>query len=253
MSSRLHLCSTLLLLALCGVFLQAEFMEADTAEPLVAKYLEATKAQQEFLRDATMDVKIEAEMPKWHKSASLQALRIVSKLGKITYDRLKPAGDKEVQKEVVARFLNLETHPPEGTQSYAISPANYKFKYKGLYDQNGRMVHVLQLTPKKKRENLFKGELWLDQTTYMPLHEEGKFVKSPLFVKSIEFSRDYEIKDGIAVPKNFHGKLDTRVVGPAQIAVDYTNFARGEPPAEETTAAPAPAVPAASPLKAQSQ
>ena len=216
--------------------LQGDYAEADDADPLIAKYLEATRAQQAYLRDATMDVQINAEMPKWHKKATLDALRIVSKLGKITYDKLRFTGDKEVQKEVVARFLNLETHPPEGTETYAISPANYKFKYKGRYQQSGRTVHVLQLSPRKKRENLFKGELWLDDVTFMPVHEEGKFVKSPLFVKSIEFTRDYEMKDGVAVPKHFQGKLITRVVGPAEISVDYVHFSRGEQPPEPNAA-----------------
>ena len=37
--------------------------------------------------------------------------------------------------------------------------ANYKFKYKGMATNDGRTVHVFQLTPRKKRVGLFKGEL----------------------------------------------------------------------------------------------
>src|SRR5579883_2590197 len=232
-----------------AILLPAEVAEADNStDPLIAKYIEASKTQQAYLRDSTMDVKIDAEIPKWHKSGTLNALRIVSKLGKITYDHLLFSGDKEVQKEVVARFLNLETHPPDGSQSYAIVPENYKFKYRGVQDQNGRRVHVLQVSPRKKRENLFKGEIWLDEKTYMPVHEEGKFVKSPLFVKSIEFSRDYELQDGVAVPSHYTGKVDTRVVGPAQIAVQFSHFSRGEP----TAAAGPDAADPSAPPKAQS-
>jgi hypothetical protein len=46
---------------------------------------------------------------------------------------------------------------------------------------------------------LFKGELWVDADTFLPLRESGRFVKNPsVFLKKIEFVRDYEIKDGIA-------------------------------------------------------
>lgn len=232
------------LIIAAAFLLPAATAEADNStDPLIAKYLEATSKQQEYLRDASMDVQIDAEIPKWHKRGTLDALRYVSKLGKITYDRLHFSGDKEVQKEVVVRFLNLETNPPEGSEAYAITPANYKFKYKGLYDQKGRKVQVLQVSPRKKRENLFKGEIWLDEKTFMPVHEEGKFVKSPLFVKSIEFSRDFELQNGVAVPTHYSGKVDTRVVGPAQIAVQFSHFSRGEPPAAPSAADADPGTP----------
>ncbi len=54
------------------------------------------------------------------------------------------------------------------------------------------------MTPKKKNRHMFKGELWLDEETGMPLRETGQFVKNASFViKSIRFVREYKIRAGV--------------------------------------------------------
>lgn len=48
------------------------------------------------------------------------------------------------------------------------------------------------LTPRRKQVGLFKGELWLDQETALPLREWGDFNKSPSkLLKRTRFVRDY--------------------------------------------------------------
>ena len=103
---------------------------------------------------------------------------------------------------MIARYLAAETQaqPNDGAHSPSRRP-NYKFKYKGMTEKDGRPVHVFQLTPRKKRVGLFKGELWLDAETCLPVRESGRLVKSPsIFVRRIEFVREYEIREGLAVP-----------------------------------------------------
>jgi hypothetical protein len=57
----------------------------------------------------------------------------------------------------------------------------------------------------------------------MPVRESGRFVKNPsVFLKKVEFTRDYEIENGVAVPKHIQSRVDTRVVGRADISIDYT-------------------------------
>src|SRR5437588_10733805 len=127
-----------------------------------------------------MEVEIQAELPKLHKAGKMMALRIVSGLGKISYKMLGFSGDAAVKNDVIARYLTAETQGQKDTSQFAITPANYKFKYKGLYDQDNREVHIFELKPRQNRVGLFKGELWLDAKTYMPVRESGRFVKNPL-------------------------------------------------------------------------
>src|SRR5207248_8608388 len=88
-----------------------------------------------------------------------------------------------------------------------------------------REVHVYQVTPRQKREGLYKGELWIDAQTYLKVQESGYLVKSSsIAVKKVAFVRTYEIRDGISVPKQILSIVDTRLVGKAELTIDFTNF-----------------------------
>jgi hypothetical protein len=195
-------------------------------EAIVERYLAASQAQQEKMRGVQMEVDILARLPRLGKSGTMHALRSISRLGEITYNAFKFSGDSTVKKDVIARYLTAENEQRDPAQ-LAITPRNYKFKYKGLDEKNGREVHVLHLTPRRKEVGLFKGEIWLDPDTCMPVREQGRFVKSPsVFLKKVEFVREYEIRDGIAYPRHIQSVVDTRLVGKAELDINFSNFAR---------------------------
>src|SRR5262249_47452894 len=146
------------------------------SDGILWKYLQAKQNQQEALRGLQMEVDIDANLPKLEKHGKLHALRSISRLGKITYKALGFSGDNTIKNEVIARYLAEETKPRDN----ALTPDNYKFKYKGMSERDGARVHVFQVTPRKKAEGLFKGELWLDAETAMPVRESGRPVKTSL-------------------------------------------------------------------------
>lgn len=225
----------------------ANAVGADDANlPIIAQYQDATRTQQAALRGVQMDVAIDAKLPRLEKQGKLIALRTISKLGKITYKFLGFQGDDTVKQEVIARFLQAEMEAVK-TEDIAITPANYKFRHKGSIEQGDQRVELFQITPKKKRVGLFKGDLWLDAKTGMPVKESGQFVKTPsVFLKKVEFTRDYEIHDGIAIPKHLESKADVRLVGIAELNIAFSNFSKQDSAAEEepaphAIAAPSPA------------
>jgi hypothetical protein len=201
-------------------------------------YTAASSAQAGRLLGASMEVEIEASLPKLKKHGRLQALRRISRLGRITYEVLHFEGDKSIKNDVIARYLVADTQaqPNDGT-SVAVTPANYKFKYKGMAEKDGRPVYVFQLTPRKKRVGLFKGDLWLDAETCLPVRESGRLVKLPsIFLRRIEFVREYEIREGLSVPSSIESVVDTRLVGKAELTVRFQNFSLSESSAISTTA-----------------
>ncbi len=103
--------------------------------------MEATVAQQSALRGGTEEIDIDAAVPKFKKQGKLHALRNISKLGKITYHALGFSGDSVVKTEVIANYLKAEVESAQGTSNVSITPENYKFKYKGTQDWNGRQVY----------------------------------------------------------------------------------------------------------------
>ena len=211
----------------------------DPSLDLIGKYLSATEAQKEKLRGLQMEAQIEAKLPKLQKQGKLIALRVISQIGKISYVVRSFVGDGTIKKEVIARYLEAEQQAAEGPGTMGITPDNYKFKYKGSMSRDGRMVHILALTPREKRVGLFKGEIWLDTETYLPIRETGLFVKTPsVFLKKVEFTRDYQIRDGVAFPSHIESHVDARLVGKADLSIRFTNISLSNSdvpvPTEET-------------------
>jgi len=199
-------------------------------DEMVSRYMDATQQQQTALRGGTMEVDIDANVPKMKTHGKLHALKSISKLGKITYHALGFSGDNSVKTEVIARYLQAEVDAARQGQNFSVTPANYKFKYKGMEARAGRDVYVLHVTPRQKKIGLFKGELWVDAQTYLPVRESGSFVKTPsIFLKKMQFVRDYDIQNGVAVPQRMESKADVRFIGPVELSVDYFKFSKEEP------------------------
>lgn len=222
----------------------AAFSEPKTApvpeDQMVSRYLQATAAQETALRGGSEEVDIDAAVPKFKKQGKLHALRSISKLGRITYKALGFSGDNVVKTEVIANYLKAEVESAaKGPSTVALNMQNYKFKYKGTEQWNGRQVYVLHVNPREKKVGLFKGELWLDAETYMPVRETGTFVKSPSFMlKKVQFVRDYDLQNGVSVPQRTESRVDTRFFGKVELNVNYLTFSKdtAQAGAEEASA-----------------
>jgi len=198
--------------------------EGEDHYEIIDRYIDATRTNKPS--GIQMDAQVDAELPKLQKKGRLEALRMVSKLGKITWERLHFSGDNTIKKEVIARFIQTEQDQTD-TSKMAISRENYRFKYKGLETRASQRVYIFHVTPRKKLPQLFKGELWLDADTYLPVHEAGTFAKSPsMFLKKVQFARDYEMINGFSVPKHVESQAETRFWGPAQVTIHYNNIVK---------------------------
>lgn len=193
---------------------------------IVENYCTATEFQQRSFDGTSMEVEIQASLPKLKKHGRLRGLRRISKLGRITYEHLVFEGDGTVKNQVIARYLTAEVEARnEPSPALAVTPANYKFGYKSKATVDGRPVYLFSVTPRKKRPGLFKGELWIDAATYLPILESGYLVKSPsIFLKRVAFVRKFEIRDGISVPQQVASTVDTRIWGTAELEIDFSNF-----------------------------
>lgn len=182
-----------------------------------------------------MEVEIHGTLPGLKKSGVLRALRHISSLGRITYQVLGFEGDRTVQKEVITRYIEAEIDTEkEQPGSISVTPANYKFHFKGRTDLDGRESYLFQVTPRQKRDGLFRGQIWIDAATYLKVQETGYLVKTrSIFVKRIAFTRQYEIRNGMSVPLRTESVADVRLVGKAELTIDYSNFSVGETAAED--------------------
>lgn len=217
----------LLLSSLIGLSVLAESTPSPTDE-ILENYCAAAKRQEQMVRGASMEVEISGTLPKLKKQGRLHALRHITTLGRITYDAFRFQGDNTIKKEVINRYLEQEAES-QNDRSIAVTPDNYRFKYKSTTRLDGRDAYVFQVTPRKKRPKLFKGELWIDTETYLPVREAGKLVKTPLGVKAVTFVRRYDIRNGIAVPVQMQSVTDVWFFGKAELTVDFANFSIDSP------------------------
>ena len=199
-------------------------------DEIVRNYCAASRDQATEFKGASMEVEIHGTLPKLKKSGALRALRRISSLGRITYQVLGFEGDRTVQKEVIARYIEAEIDAQkESTAALAVTPDNYKFHFKGRRQLEGRNTFLFEVTPRKKRDGLFRGDVWIDAATYLKVQESGYFVKTrSLFLKRVEFTRQYEIRDGMSVPTRTESVADVRLIGKAELTIDYSNYSPGD-------------------------
>ncbi len=198
--------------------------DAQSAQ-ILDRYVHATETPDRGNPEGSVWIDIQASLPKLQKAGHLTALKKISNVGHSTYRVLSFQGDSAVKKEVIARYLQVD-QSGQKDQQLAVIPANYKFKFKGKRSRNlAEEVYVFQVSPRKKRVGLFKGELWVDASSYLPVYEKGRLVKNPtVFFKRVDFERDYIIRDGVAVPEHILSTIDARIVGRVELNVEYSNF-----------------------------
>ncbi len=197
---------------------------------IISKYVQATQNHGDASRDVSMQVDIEASVPKLKEEGRLRALRRISNMGQITYHVLGFQGNSTVKSQVIARYLQAEQQG-QGNNTLGITPTNYKFKFKGEYSWEGKPAYLFQLSPRTKRVGLFKGEIWLDAATYLPVFEKGRFVKNPsVFFKRVVFDRGFTIENGTSIPRYMTSTIDTRIIGKVEITITYSNFSNNPGP-----------------------
>jgi hypothetical protein len=217
--------SVFLLLPLGAFSVEPDDKSDKPSAIILDKYVQATQSHEDDLRGASMDVDIDASVPKLKEHGRLRALRKISKVGQITYRVMGFQGDNTIKNQVIGRYLQAEQQG-QGDMSLALLPANYKFKYKGeKTTPDGKLVYVFQVSPHKKKVGLFKGEIELDAATYLPVLEKGRFVKNPsFFFKKVDFERTFNIQNGVAVPQKMCSTIDARLIGKVELNIDYSNF-----------------------------
>jgi hypothetical protein len=202
------------------------------AGAVLEKFLEVNRWQQAQFHNSSMDVEIEGRFPKLKREASYRGVRRIGNNGEITYDAINSEGDGMIRKEVIAKYITAEIEASASLargngklRSIAISPDNYRFRYRGTFSYSGRQAHVFQLTPRQNRLGLFRGEVWIDAETFQTLRETGTLVKNPsIYLRKVQFDRKYELQGGVAIPTQVWTRIDTRLGLLAELDVRLKNF-----------------------------
>ena len=207
-----------LLLALTAALPGAPPDQRAKSQDVLSRYLAQAAATQPWVVET---VDIEASIPKMQKRGHLRAIRRLLPFGRPEFQTLETEGDRTVRQQVIARYLSAEVEaaglPPE---SVAISGANYKFRHMGSISDGENLVYIFELTPRKKRAGLIRGQIWIDSATAFAKRQTGYLVKSPsIFIRKLAITRDTAIRAGLAVERVTRLDIDTRLVGRAELTI----------------------------------
>jgi hypothetical protein len=199
-----------------------------TASPEAALEVFQRRSQQQRVAlveysDTTI---IHADLPDTSQSGEYELSRRYVAPTTLQFKPVRYTGDSFVKTNIMMRLLQSEVeHVKEDGAKTAITSANYKFKHKYTVTGDGHTTYVYDVKPRKKRQGLFKGRIWVDASSGALRRVEGTLVKSPsFFIKRLEFVQDYEEVDGMVLPSHLHSVSKVRILGRTVVDVFHRDY-----------------------------
>jgi hypothetical protein len=133
---------------------------------------------------------------------------------KITRLRGKSRGE-EMVREILDQEIEVAAKPNESE----ISRTNYDFVFLRQENFGAGCEYVLGIIPKRKEKYLFRGQIWVDASTFRIRRLEGVPAKSLSFwIKSIHITAQFADLSGMWVPISFDAIASVRFSGQYTIA-----------------------------------
>ena len=166
-------------------------------------------------------IEIQASLPTLKETGRLRAIRRLLPVGRLDYKVLEIAGDTTVKNQVIVRYISADEKATElAGSSVAPTSANYRIHYAGSVWLGNRLTYAFRMIPRKKREGLINGVLWLDSETGMAVRESGYLAKrSSVFVRRINLTRENELHNGAIAERVTHLSVEARLIGRAQLII----------------------------------
>jgi hypothetical protein len=202
---------------------------ASSAGLAFARYIASIQERDPFNESGPVAVEIEASLPGLYKETHFLAIREIGESEHREYRVLQVEGDAIVAQELIAPYLRvqdqLENLP---LSSVAITPANYKFHYKGEVGTGGALAYVYQITPKRKRDGLIQGQVWINSVTGAATLQAGRFVKTPSpLLGRIELVRETGLLRGKCI-RITHVTIETPRAGHGELTITEIPFTAAE-------------------------
>jgi hypothetical protein len=145
------------------------------------------------------------------------------------YEILSQSGSSLWRNEVLKTLLENEQRmsQPGNVETALINSWNYDMKLNQNAAQmlNGRQCLVLDITPRRKSQFLFKGELWVDAHDYAIVQLKGTAAKSAFFLtNAAEVTRQYAEFDNLPMATHAEAVSASALLGQTLVKVDYNGY-----------------------------
>ena len=146
-----------------------------------------------------------------------------------SYEILSQSGSSFWRKEVLHTLLENEERmsQPRNVETALINSSNYEMRLDKNSTQllDGRPCLVLDITPRRTSEYLFKGMLWVDARDYAIVQLKGVAAKSAFFLASAaDVSRQYTEIEGLPMATHAAAVSGGALLGRTVVKVDYSSY-----------------------------
>lgn len=146
-----------------------------------------------------------------------------------SYMIISESGSSFWRGQVLSRLLDNEKlmSRPGNVETALINSSNYEMNLdsSGVQNLNGRQCIVLDITPRRSSEYLFKGKLWVDAHDYGIVQLKGTAGKSAFFLASAaEVSRQYSALSDLPMATHAEAVSGSTLMGQTIVKIDYSNY-----------------------------
>jgi len=184
-----------------------------------ARYLVSLEQHDPFTEVGPVAVLIESSLPHLFKGSELLAIRNMGENERSQYAILGIAGDGAAVDEVTTRYFALQEELENlPLSSIQISPENYKFHLRGEVKAGIGSAYVYDITPRKRRPGLFKGQIWIEAGTGAEVLISGRLEGAHSIGSSVDFVRETKL-DGPGYARVTHLTFTIPVLGRSELVV----------------------------------
>jgi len=204
--------------------------QSPSASLAFARYVASIQEPDPFADSGPLAVAFEASLPSLYKQMRVLTIRGISASERSEYILVGAEGDVIAAQEVIGQYLKIQAQM-EGMpfSSLAVTPANYRFRYKGEVGAGTSQAYVYQITPKRKRAGLMEGQLWIDSATGAAILQTGRLVKPPSpFLGGVGVVRDIKLVNGSPCARVTHITFETPRAGRAELTITEIPLAQGD-------------------------
>ena len=164
-----------------------------------------------------------------HPTAEMLVKTTYTKQAGKSYEIVSQSGSSLWRNEVLHTLLDNEKRmsQPGNVETALIDSANYEMKLDASpWDHlNGRDCLVLDITPRRNSEYLFKGRLWVNAQDFAIVQLKGTASKSAFFLASAaEVSRQYDELDALPMATHAQAVSGSALLGQTMVKIDYSNY-----------------------------
>ncbi len=146
-----------------------------------------------------------------------------------SYQILSQSGSSLWRNEVLKTLLENEQKmsQPGNVETALVNSSNYEMKLdkNALQLLDGRQCLVVEITPRRNSQYLFKGKLWVDAHDYSIVQLKGTAAKSAFFLaNAADVTRQYAQVGNLPMAVHAEAVSASTLLGQTVVRVDYSGY-----------------------------